>query len=101
MEDTPERLKMVTRMADILAEECPIILNTEKSYFVLVQPWAPRTHDNTQIEGGVKYMPLDPVLRAKCREEWNRPRYWPLWAGLGVIALGIAYAVQRSRRADV
>ncbi len=101
MDDTPERLKIVHRMADILAEECPIILNTEKSYFVLVQPWAPRTHDNTQLEGGVKFLPLDPVLRAQCIVQWNRPRYWPLWAGIGVIVLGAGYAIRRSRRANV
>ena len=92
---------MITRMADILAEECPIILNVQKAYYTLIQPWAPRTHANVQMEGGLKYLPLDPVLRAQRIAEWNRPRLWPLWALGGAAVLAGAYAVRRARRGDV
>ena len=101
MDDGPERLAMITRMADILAEECPIILNVQKAYYTLIQPWAPRTHANVQMEGGLKYLPVDPVLRAQRIAEWNRPRLWPLWALGGAAVLAGAYAVRRARRGDV
>ena len=101
MDEGPERLAITLRMADILAEECPIILNVQKSYYTLIQPWAQRTHANLQMELGLKYLPLDPALRAKCIAEWNRPRLWPLWAIGGVVVLAGAYAVRRARRGDV
>lgn len=101
MDDGPERLAIVIRMADIIAEEVPLIMNVQKAYYTLIQPWAPRSHANVQMEGGLKYQPLDPVLRAKCIKEWNRPRLWPLWALGGAAVLAVAYAVRRARRGDV
>ncbi len=101
MDDGPERLALITRMADILAEECPIVLNVQKAYYTLIQPWAPRTHANLQMEGGFKYLPLDPVMRAKCIAEWNHPRLWPLWVLGGLVVLAVAFAVRRGRRGDV
>ena len=101
MDESPERLAITTRMADILAEECPIVLNVQKAYYTLVQPWAPRTHANVQMEGGFKYLPLDPVLRAKCIAEWNRPRLWPLGVLGGFAVLAGGYAVRRARRDNV
>ena len=101
MDDSPERLTITLRMADILAEECPIILNVQKAYYTLIQPWSPRTHANLQMEGGFKYLPIDPVLRAKCIADWNHPRLWPLWFIAGAVVLAGGYAVRRARRGDV
>ncbi len=56
MEDGPARMEIIRRMNDILIEDCPVILNFNKSYYVLVQPWAPLTHTNTLlVGGGLKY----------------------------------------------
>jgi ABC-type transport system substrate-binding protein len=72
MEDGPERLKLIHEMVDIINEECPIIFTNHKAYYTLVQPWAPRTHANAMLEGGVKYLWLDPKARETKRAEWKR-----------------------------
>jgi hypothetical protein len=59
-------------MVDILAEDCPVIYTNHKAYYSLIQPWAPRTQDNTMLEGGLKYSTVDPMLREQKRKEWNR-----------------------------
>lgn len=98
MENSPERLEIVHRMNEIFAEECPVILNFNKAYFVLVQPWAPRTQNNQMLEGGIKYAVTDPVLRDVKQREWNRTPKWPVVVGLGIVVVGLGYAVRLNRK---
>jgi ABC-type transport system substrate-binding protein len=72
MDPSPERLAIAYKMVDMLNDDCPIILTNHKAFYSLVQPWAPRTHNNMMLEGGIKYLWLDPALREKKRAEWNR-----------------------------
>ncbi len=98
MENGPERLEIVRKMNTLVAEECPQILNFHKAFYTAVQPWAPRTHNNLMLEGGVKYLTIDPEKRAQLQREWNRKPVWPL-ALLGVMVAGaIGYAVRWNRR---
>jgi ABC-type transport system substrate-binding protein len=98
MENSPERLALVHRMNDIFAEECPVILNFNKAFFVMVQPWAPRTHNNQMLEGGIKYAITDPVLRDAKQRAWNNPPEWPIFVGLGVVIAGLGYAVRLNQK---
>jgi hypothetical protein len=52
MENSPERLDLIRRMNDILIEDCPMVLNFHKGFFVISPPWSPLTHTNTLLEGG-------------------------------------------------
>ena len=97
MDDTPERFAICRKMQDMLAEDCPIIFNFHKGDFVLYPPWAPPTHSNMMYEGGLKFVTLDPVLRAKKRHEWNAPVLWPLWIIGAAIALAAGYAIRLNR----
>ncbi len=98
MENSPERLSIVKEMNALVAEDCPQILNFHKAFYTAVQPWAPRTHNNLMLEGGVKYVTVDPVLRAQLQKEWNRKPLWPI-ALLGALCAGaIGYAVHWNRR---
>jgi ABC-type transport system substrate-binding protein len=98
MENTPERLSLIKRLNDILLEDCPIILEFHKGYYVLVPPWAPPNHLNLLLEGGLRYVWSDPVLRAKLRREWNPMAKWPFVVVPGFMALAVAWAVQINRR---
>jgi ABC-type transport system substrate-binding protein len=101
MENTPERLAIIKQMNDILIDECPMILRFHKGYYVIGQPWAPTTHMNLLLEGGIRYRTVDPELREKKRAEWNPQPKWPIAAGLGVIALGVVWGVRVNRRRNV
>jgi ABC-type transport system substrate-binding protein len=101
MENTPERFELIKKMNDLLIEECPIVLNFNKAYYVLQQPWAQLTHNNMLLEGGLCYQPVDPVKRAECRRQWNPVAKWPPFVVAGVVALGIVYSVRLNRRRNV
>jgi hypothetical protein len=88
-------------MNDILIEECPIVLNFNKAYYVLVQPWAPLTHNNMMLEGGLCYLPVDAPMRGARQREWNPVAKWPPFVAAGVVALGIVYGVRLNRRRNV
>jgi oligopeptide transport system substrate-binding protein len=101
MEDGPERLAIAHQMNEIIAEECPVIFNFNKAYFVIVQPFAPRTHANMMMEGGVKYAVGDPVLRAQKQREWNPKPKWPIALVLVGVGAMVAYSVHWNRRRNV
>ena len=83
MENTPERLKIIKRMNDILIEDVPIVLEFNKAAYIVSQPWAPRIHSNMIIEGAIKYQPIDAAMRARLQPEWNEKPKWPIYAGAG------------------
>lgn len=103
MENGPERLEIVHRMNAILVEQCPIILSFHSVYFSLNQPWVPRILDNAMLAsgGGLKYVTLDPALRAQKIREWNRAPLWPLALAGGAVLLVVAFAVIRARRSNL
>ncbi|MDQ3621163.1 MAG: ABC transporter substrate-binding protein [Verrucomicrobiota bacterium] len=101
MENTPERMAIIRRMNDLLIEDCPNILNFHKAYYLVIQPWAPRTHENTMLERGFKYYTTDPVLREQKRREWNPIPAWPMSVPLGVLVAGLGYGIFLNRRRNV
>ena len=101
MENTPERLEIVAKMNALLAEECPQILNFHKAFYTAVQPWAPRTHNNLMLEGGVKYAVIDEAVRAAKRREWNRKPLWPIAVLAGFVIFAAGWAVRINRQRNV
>ena len=98
MDNTPERLALCRRLMEILSEDCPVSFNFHKAYYVVVQPWARRTHANMMLEGGPKYLQVDPEMRTRLRREWNRPVYWPFALLAAALVAAIIYAVRWNRR---
>ena len=98
MENTPERLEIIRKMNEMLAEDMPIIPTFNKEFYTVVQPWARRTHNNLMLEGGIKYLVVDTELREKLRKEWNHRPLWPLGIGGALLLGGTVYAVRWNRR---
>ena len=98
MENTPERVAIVRKMNEILAEDCPVILEFHKAYYSLVPPFAPRTQSNPMLEGGLKYARVDHALREEKRREWNPVPLWPVLAVGVALAGALAYGVSFNRR---
>ena len=101
MENTPERMAIIRRMSDILIEDCPALMTFHKGYYVIAQPWAPVTHKNTLLEGGLKYLPIDHALRDKQQRQLNEVPAWPLVLAGAVFAMGVVYTVSLSRKRNV
>jgi ABC-type transport system substrate-binding protein len=100
MENSPERSQLIDRMNLMLLEDVPMILSFNKAYYSVVQPWAPRTHSNVMLEGGLKYGVVDVAMREQKRREWNQRPLWPLFllaaAFTGMVVYGIRWNRQRN-----
>lgn len=101
MENSPERLEIVKKMNAVLLEDCPMILEFNKAYYTMVEPFAPRTHNNLMLEGGVKYAVVDYAMREAKRREWNRKPAWPIGVALIGVAVVVGYGVHWNRTRNV
>ncbi len=101
MEGSPERFEIVKKMNALLLEDCAMIPFFNKAYYRLISPFAPRTHNNLMLEGGVKYAVLDYDLREKKRREWNPVANWPIAVAVFAALGAVGYGVMLNRRRNV
>ncbi len=102
LENGPERLALIEKMNAMIDEDCPVIFEFSKAYYVATQPWARWTHNCPLLEGGFnKYHQVDPVQRAQLQPQWNRKPLWPALALGAAIVAGLGYAMRWNRQRDV
>ena len=95
MDDGPARLALIDRMNAIVERDAPWVFAYYPKAFTLVQPWVYNVKPNFMANNTLKYRRIDPALRARLREAWNRPVLWPL----GALAVGLVLAVLPAWRA--
>jgi len=99
MNNNPERLTIIRRMVEIARRDAPWIWGVHPKQFALQHAWVYNTKLNNMANNTLKYVRIDPVLRATRREAWNRPVVWPLWALVGVlVGMAVPAAVGWWRR---
>ena len=102
MENTPERMKIIQRMNDILVEDVAIIPEFHKGTYIVSQPWAPRVQYNMLLDGGaIKYQPINPVMRARLQPLWNRKPQWPIYTAVAILTAILGYGIVLNRRRNV
>jgi hypothetical protein len=57
--------------------------------FSLYQSWYGNVKPNLMARNTLKYKRIDPDLRARLRDKWNQPVWWPVVAVLVVLVLSI------------
>jgi len=100
MDNGPERQAVIDEMVEIARRDAPWAWGFYPKAFSLHHAWLSNLKPNLMANNTLKYRRLDPELRAKRREEWNRPIVWPLWTALGLFAVGILPAVRLVRRRE-
>ncbi len=95
MDDGPARRALIDRMNAIVERDAPWVFAYYPKAFSLVQPWVDNIKPNFMANNTLKYRRVDPILRARLRDQWNRPVLWPL----GLLAAGLALAVLPAWRA--
>jgi len=85
MPNSPERQRLIDRMADIARADAPWIWGVHPKNYSLRHSWVGNHKPNTMARNYLKYLRVDPATRARLREEWNRPVLLPL--ALIVLAL--------------
>lgn len=100
MENSPQRLAIIRRMLEIVRRDAPWAWGVHPKQFLLEHAWVYNTKPHNMANNTLKYLRLDPQLRAERREAWNRPVVWPLYALLALGALAAVPAVVTWRRRE-
>ncbi len=85
MENDAERLRVIRSMLDIARRDAPWIWGLHPKRFTLQHAWVYNTKPHDMANNTMKYLRLDPELRAQQRTQWNEPVIWPI--GLLAIVL--------------
>ncbi len=94
MEDGPERFKIIQQMVSILQKDAPWVWGFYPKTFGLYHEWMQAFRSNSMINNSLKYVRLDPKLRAQKRVEWNQPTIWPLIiVGGFVLVIGLGWLI--------
>jgi len=99
MANSPARQAIIDRMVEIARHDVPWIWGFHPKGFSLYHAWYKNAKPNLMGNNTLKYLRVDPELRARKQAEWNRPVLWPLGALFGLLVLGTlpAMAVYRRR----
>jgi len=100
MDNTPERLALIKRMAEIVRRDGPWIWGFHPKQFVLHHSWYHNAKPNLMAHNTMMYRRIDPLIREQKRSEWNRPIVWPLALLLLVLVLSLIPAIVVYRRKE-
>ncbi len=105
MENGPAREAIIRRMVSMVQRDAPWAWGFNPMEFRLNQAWIYNVKPNYMATNNLKYLRIDPVLRERDRDAWNRPVIWPLWVILGLLAMLVLPAVlvywQKERRSPL
>jgi ABC-type transport system substrate-binding protein len=94
MESGPARLAIIKEMTAIARADAPWVWGFHPVAFELKHGWVNNIKPNTMANNTMKYVRVDPVMRAELRKEWNRPKFWPIAAGFILVALAAVPAIR-------
>jgi ABC-type transport system substrate-binding protein len=94
----PERQRLIDRMVDMLRADVPWVAGFHPRQVVLNHAWTGNLKPNDMATNTLKYQRLDPALRARLRDAWNRPNWLPLAIVGGIAVLAVIPALRLWRR---
>jgi ABC-type transport system substrate-binding protein len=100
MENGPRRQAIIDQMVRIAREDAPWVWGFHPKDYALSHAWVSPGKPNKMAHNTLKYVRIDPVLRERMREQWNRPVEWPLAAILAVLVLASSPAYLSYRRRE-
>ncbi len=86
MANGPQRQALIDRLVGIAREDAPWLWGMHPKDYALFHGWVHNVKPSQMANNTIKYLRIDSALRAKERQRWNRPVYWPLVL-LGALAL--------------
>jgi ABC-type transport system substrate-binding protein len=100
LENGARRQAIIDQMVKVAREDAPWVWGFHPKDYALSHSWVSLTKPNKMARNTLKYVRIDPELRERMREEWNRPVIWPLGIILAVLLLGSAPAYVSYRRRE-
>ena len=105
MENGPQRQQVLDRMLAIARRDAPWAWGFYPRQYTLHQAWLNNGKLNPMANNTLKYLQVEPQLRARKRMQWNDPVWWPLAAALGLLVAAVLPGLwvyrRRERRAPV
>jgi ABC-type transport system substrate-binding protein len=98
MSNGPERQKIIDEMMEILRRDAPWAWGFHPKAFSLFHSWYSNVKPNLMADNTLKYKRVDPKLRSKLQQEWNKPIFWPVWTFILVLIATAIPAVVVYRR---
>jgi ABC-type transport system substrate-binding protein len=99
LDDGPQKEQLIGRMVAIAQRDAPWMFGYFPKSGGAYQQWVGNAKPTQMVRNTLQYMKVDPVLRDKKIDEWNRPRWAPLWwlLALAVLVIWPSYASLRRR----
>ena len=89
MDHSPERVKLIHQLIEIIQKDAPMVWGYHPEEFLLKQSW----YDNVIVSGmannTLKYQKVDVQARLKMQDKENKPIFWPAVLVLLVLIAGI------------
>ncbi|MBI1912979.1 MAG: ABC transporter substrate-binding protein [Deltaproteobacteria bacterium] len=98
MDNSPERLKIINEMNEIIRKDSPWIWGYHPVAFGLYHQWIGNVKSNSMANNTFKYIKINPDVRKQFRDEWNKPNYWPIIILFSVLVIGSIPAVISVRK---
>jgi ABC-type transport system substrate-binding protein len=80
LDDTPERRDVIKRMVEIAQRDGVWLFGWTDEYSGAYHQWVYNGKPSNMIRDQLQYMRIDPALRVRLVQQWNRPNPWPLVA---------------------
>ncbi|MGR9106790.1 MAG: ABC transporter substrate-binding protein [Gammaproteobacteria bacterium] len=90
MDDGDARFRIIQEMQEVVRRDAPWLFGMHPKSFSLHHSWFRNLKPNLMANNNLKYLRIDGQLREAKRDEWNRPKIWPL-VGLFLIGLAIIF----------
>ena len=94
----PERDKIIRRMVDLYQKEAVWLYTFFPKDNYLNNAWVSNTKRHGITPGNLKYLRIDPELRAERQAQWNQPVTWPLYAAAILLVVLLLPGVIAYRR---
>ncbi len=98
MDNNEERYQIIQAMQNILRHDAPWVFGFHPKTFSLFHSWYQNLKPNLMANNRLKYMRIDPIVRAEKRQLWNKPVFWPLGLVFLVAVLMLIPAINAYRR---
>ena len=93
MENGKSRFQIIQQMQEIVRRDAPWVFGLHPKNFILAHRWYQNLKPNLMANNTLKYTRIEGAVRAKKREQWNQPVFFPLLIGIIIIVLLFAPAI--------
>ena len=98
MPNTPARQAVIDHMVEIARRDAPWVWGFHPKGFSLYHAWLKNAKPNLMANNTLKYLRIDPKLRARRQAEWNQPMLWPFGVLVVLLIAGTLPAVAVYKR---